>query len=83
MNIIINLILRLLTLIGCQIISRFLTRRNVEKLMFGCLHRLVKLTKSEKDDELLDKLEKLYYSMDEATEEEAEKVIDEIKEVNK
>ncbi|HIE9727002.1 TPA: hypothetical protein ACXRYW_005294, partial [Klebsiella variicola subsp. variicola] len=68
---------------GCQIISRILTRRNVETLMFRCLHRLVKLTKSEKDDELLSKLEKLYYLMDEATEEEGEKVIEEIKEENK
>ncbi|HBR5711275.1 TPA: hypothetical protein L9Z45_003915 [Klebsiella pneumoniae] len=79
MNIIINLILRLLTMIGCQIISRFLTRKNVEVVMFGCLHRLVKLTDSTKDDELLKKLEKLYFSMDEATEHEDEKVLNELK----
>ncbi|EMQ1182316.1 hypothetical protein [Klebsiella variicola] len=79
MNIIINLILRLLTMIGCQIISRFLTRKNVEVVMFGCLHRLVKLTDSTKDDELLRKLEKLYFSMDEATEHEDEKVLNELK----
>lgn len=79
MNILITFILRLLTMIGCQIISRFLTRKNVEVVMFGCLHRLVKLTGSNKDDELLRKLEKLYFSMDEATEHEDEKVLNELK----
>lgn len=79
MNILITFILRLLTMIGCQIISRFLTRKNVEVVMFGCLHRLVKLTDSTKDDELLKKLEKLYFSMDEATEHEDEKVLNELK----
>ncbi|MFR6754431.1 hypothetical protein [Klebsiella pasteurii] len=79
MNILITFILRLLTMIGCQIISRFLTRKNVEVVMFGCLHRLVKLTDSTKDDELLQRLEKLYFSMDEATEHEDEKVLNELK----
>lgn len=56
------------------------SKEMIGKLMFACLHRLVKLTKTEKDDEFIDKLEKMYWGISDTTDQQSEDLIKKIKE---
>lgn len=50
----------------------------IGKIMFACLHRLVKLTKTTKDDEYIDSLEKLYYGISDTTDTQSEELLNKI-----
>lgn len=56
------------------------SKEMIGKLMFACLHRLVKLTKTEKDDEFIDKFEKMYWGISDTTDQQSEDLIKKIKE---
>jgi len=48
--------------------------------MFACLHRLAKLTDTTKDDEFIDRLEKMYWDVSDTTDQQSEDLLNKIKE---
>lgn len=63
-----------------KLVLTICTKEMIGKLMFSCLHKLVSLTSTEKDDEFIDKVEKLYWSISESTDTESQKLIVKIQE---
>lgn len=80
MAIIIRFIGQILLQVLIKLVLTMFSKEMIGKLMFACLHRLVKLTKTTKDDEFIDKLERMYWGISDATDQQFEELIKKIKE---
>ena len=72
MIIIINFIIKVLVQVLLKLVLTMCSKEVIGRIMFACLHRLVKLTKTTKDDELLEKLEKLYWGISDSTDQQSD-----------
>lgn len=80
MGIILKFIGQILLQVLLKLILTMFSKEVIGKIMFTCLHRLVKLTKTTKDDEYIDSLEKLYYGISDTTDTQSEDLLRKIKE---
>lgn len=62
-----------------KLVLTMFSKEMVGKLMFACLHRLVKLTKTTVDDEYVDKLESMYWGINDTTDQQAYDLLRKIK----
>ncbi|WP_182057871.1 hypothetical protein [Pantoea sp. ME81] len=65
-------ILQVLLQVLIKLVITMFSKEMIGKMMFACLHRLVKITKTTKDDELLEKLERLYWGISDNTDQQSE-----------
>lgn len=63
-----------------KIVLTICSKQNIGKVLFMVLHRMVKLTKNTKDDDLIDKLEKLYWASTDCTDMQSEDLLHKIRE---
>ena len=62
-----------------KLILTMCSKEVIGRIMFACLHRLVKLTCTKKDDQLVDKLERMYWGISDTTDQQAEELLRKIK----
>lgn len=72
-------IAQLLLQVLIKMVLTMFSKEMIGKLMFACLHRLVKLTKTTKDDEFVEKLERTYWGISDTTDQQSEDLIKKIK----
>jgi len=82
MMIIGRFILQILLQVLMKFVITLFSKEMIGKLMFACLYRLVKLTKTTKDDELIEKLEKLYWGISDSTDQQSEYLLHKLKDNN-
>lgn len=80
MAIILRFIAQILLQVLIKLVLTMFSKEMIGKLMFACLHRLVKLTKTTRDDEFIDKLEGMYWGISDTTDIQSEELIKKIKE---
>ncbi|HHD2920220.1 TPA: hypothetical protein ACNZ5U_004635 [Enterobacter kobei] len=72
-------IVQILMSVLLKLVLTVFSKEMIGKLMFACLHRLVKLTSTTKDDEYIDKLEKMYWGISDTTDQQSDELINKIK----
>lgn len=79
MMIIGRFLLGILMQVLIKLVLTMFSKEMVGKLMFACLHRIVKLTKTTVDDEYVDKLESMYWGINDTTDQQAYDLLRKIK----
>lgn len=79
MSVIINFLIQVLLQVLLKLVVTVFSKEMIGKLMFACLHRLVKLTVTTKDDGYIDKLENMYWDISDTTDAQSTGLLDKIK----
>lgn len=74
------MIVQILVQVLLKLILTVFSKELIGKVMFACLHRLAKLTDTTKDDEFIDRLEKMYWDVSDTTDQQSEDLLNKIKE---
>ncbi|HDS8977255.1 TPA: hypothetical protein QHR34_004098 [Raoultella ornithinolytica] len=80
MNVLFKIIGQVFLSVLIKMILTIFSKKVIGTIMFACLHRLVKITKTQVDDEYISKLEKMYWDINDTTDVDAQNVLDKINE---
>ncbi len=74
-----KLLLKVLIQVLLKMVYSVASEQVISALIFKLLHALASKTKTEKDDEFVNKMEALYHSMSDKTDPEVQETVDKIK----